>query len=512
MRRYIFSDKTAGLEILDFDVLIIGSGIAGLYAGLHIDPTKRTAIVSKADLTLCSSWLAQGGIAAVIDPNDRFESHMEDTLKAGAGLCDVQAVEVLVHEGPENIRELVKLGVPFDTDPEGELMITREGGHSCRRIVHCGGDATGRETTRRLGELVLERENITMLYNTFLVDILTTDSSAAGAIVICDGKPKLIRCPNIILATGGIGALYNHTTNTSSAVGDGIAAAARAGAKIVNMEMVQFHPTTMTPQAGQSERRFLISEAVRGEGGILRNHDGEPFMQGKHELADLAPRDIVTREIIREMRRTGRDKVYLDVSSMTEEFFSKRFPTIYGECVKYGIHVPNMWIPVTPSQHYQMGGIETNLDGMTNIKGLYACGECAWTGIHGGNRLASNSMLECLVFGRRAANSVNANMNRGTEVELVLSDKALSGGTEIFDIEGKRQKLRDVMTTYANAVRTKAGMKKGKKFVDELLSELESADLKSCAAYELYAMAQVANMVFTGAINRKESVGAHFVE
>lgn len=512
MRRYIFSGKTAGLEVLEYDVLIVGSGIAGLYAGLHIDPEKRTAIVTKADFEKSNSWLAQGGIAAVIDPKDDFKSHIEDTLKAGAGLCDLQAVEVLVREGPENINELVGFNVPFDTNPDGELMITREGGHSCRRIVHCGGDATGRETTRRLGELALERKNLDMLMGTYLVDILTEDGTVSGAIVF-DGDYKLIKCPNIIIAAGGIGALYNHTTNPIGAVGDGIAAAQRAGARVVNMELVQFHPTTLTPQTEQSGRSFLISEAVRGEGGILRNHDGEAFMQGKHELADLAPRDIVTREIIREMRRTGRDHVYLDVSSMTEEFFAKRFPTIYGECCKHGINVPHMWIPVRPSQHYLMGGIETNLSGMTSITGLYACGECAWTGIHGANRLASNSMLECLVFSRRAATHINAYSRALSDIKLTTSDIPLSGGSAFNgDISQKRQELRDIMTYKANAVRTRIGMAQCKRFTSALMDELEGVTLENCAQYEFYSMAQMADAIIAGAIAREKSIGAHYVE
>jgi L-aspartate oxidase len=511
MRRYIYSGETRGLETVEYDVLIVGSGIAGLYAGLHIDPDKRVAIVTKVNFDKSNSWLAQGGIAAVIDPKDHFESHIEDTLKAGAGLCDREAVEMLVKEGPENIRELVELDVPFDTNPEGELMITREGGHSCRRIVHCGGDATGRETTRRLGEIALERKNLDILFDTYLIDILTDGEEVTGAIVF-DKKPKIIKCPYIVIATGGIGALYNHTTNPSGAVGDGIAAAKRAGAKIVNMELVQFHPTTMIPQIGQSERRFLISEAVRGEGGILRNHLGEAFMQGKHELADLAPRDIVTREIIRELRRTGSGHVYLDVSSMSEEFFSRRFPTIFGECRKYGINVPNEPIPVGPAQHYVMGGINTDLDGKTNIGGLYACGECAWTGIHGGNRLASNSMLECLVFGRRVARHINGNPR--TPSEIAVSDKPLSGKIPLAPgyVEAKRAELRNVMTAEANAVRTRAGMERGLKFVRDLLAELDSAKLETRDEYELYSMASVADEIFTGAINRKVSVGAHYVE
>lgn len=511
MRRYIYSGATSGLEEIVTDVMIVGSGIAGLYSALHIDPDKQVLIMSKVDFEKSNSWLAQGGIAAVIDPKDHFESHVEDTIKAGAGLCDLAAVETLVKEGPENIKELVEMNVPFDTNPEGELLITREGGHSCRRIVHCGGDATGRETTRRLGEIALERKNLHFMFNTYLIDILTEDGHVTGAIVF-DGKPKLVRCPNIILATGGIGALYLQTTNPTGAVGDGIAAAGRAGANIKNMELVQFHPTTMTPQSGQIERRFLISEAVRGEGGILKNRFGEAFMKGKHPLADLAPRDIVTREIIKEMERVGDDKVFLDVSSMSGEFFAKRFPTIFGECRRFGINVPSDLIPVRPAQHYLMGGIKTDLDGATDVPGLYACGECASTGIHGGNRLASNSMLECLVFGRRAALAAAADGRRSPENAgfngAVLSDKA-ERPDEYF-IE-KRKELRKVMTADANAVRTPKGLSHGRKFVSALIAELDDTKLTTRAGYELYSMASAADYIITGAINRKESVGAHYV-
>ncbi len=511
MRRYIFSGSTEGLPIVECDVLIVGSGIAGLYAGLHIASEKKTIIITKADFDKGSSWLAQGGIAAVIDKSDTFESHIADTLKAGAGICDTKAVEVLVKEGPENIKELIKLGVPFDLNPEGELMITREGGHSCRRIVHCGGDATGKETTKRLGEVVLEKGKPEVKFDTYLIDILTEDGEVTGAIIF-DGEAKIIKCRDIILATGGCGAIYKHTTNQAGAIGDGIAAAERAGAEIKGMEFVQFHPTTMMPQEGQSERRFLISEAVRGEGGILKNHKNEAFMQGKHELADLAPRDIVTREIIKEMRRTGKENVFLDVSSMSEEFFAKRFPTIYAECRKYGINVPEAQIPVRPSQHYLMGGINTDIDGATNIKGLYACGECAWTGIHGGNRLASNSMLECLVFSRRAANRINADERAGKK-DITPSAKPLSGGADItFDAIKKRDELRLVMTDKANAVRTKEGMAECKAYTANLLSELADVTLDSDEKYHLYAMAQVADRIITSAMERKESVGAHYVE
>ncbi len=510
MRRYLYSCDSSKLPRINYDVLIIGSGIAGLYASLHIDPSLKCAVITKVDLENSNSWLAQGGIAAVIAPDDKFESHVEDTLKAGAGLCDENAVRVLVEEGPQNIKELIELNVPFDTNPEGELQITREGGHSCRRIVHCGGDATGRETTRRLGEIALERKNVSVLFRTYLIDILTDNGKAYGALVY-DNEPKILVAPNIIISTGGIGNLYNYTTNPRGAVGDGIASAERAGAVIENMEMVQFHPTTLiSPQ--HSDRLFLISEAVRGEGGILKNHQGEAFMRDVHPMKDLAPRDIVTRAILAELKRTGETNVFLDVSSMTDEFFSKRFPTIYGECQHFGINVPKDMIPVRPAQHYLMGGIKTDINGMTNIDGLYACGECACTGIHGANRLASNSVLECLVFGRRAARHICAS-NRSLNRDEVLDFDTFVEGRDVGIGEAAevRRVIRDTMTEYANAVRTTAGIKKGYDIIAGILEKYESVALHSPAAYEIYNMAESAMMVFRGAMARKESVGAHYL-
>lgn len=512
MKRYIYSQNEP-CEIIKTDVLIVGSGIAGLYAALNLPENLSVLLIAKVPAEESNSWLAQGGIASVIDPNDHFESHIEDTLKAGAGICDLEAVTTLVREGPENIQRLVELLVPFDKKEDGGLMITREGGHSCRRIVHCGGDATGRETTKRLFELAAQRENISLSYDSYLIDLLTEDEQVTGAIVSINGSAVIIHCPNIILATGGIGALYEHTTNPAGAVGDGICAASRAGAEIVNMEFVQFHPTTMIPQSGQHERRFLISEAVRGEGGILKNHLGEAFMKDKHPLADLAPRDIVTREIIKEMRRIGDDTVWLDVSSMDEDFFAKRFPTIFGECRKFGIKVPFDKIPVRPAQHYLMGGIKTDLNARTKLRGLYACGECACTGVHGGNRLASNSMLECLVFGRRAAKSIAESFVSPSSIDLELPKLDFSGieRSEAY-FEQKRAELRSTMTLYANAVRTQKGMEKGKSFIDSLIAELDGSRLCSRAGYELYSMAVTAEHIFNDAIARTVSVGAHYIE
>ncbi|MBO7148663.1 MAG: L-aspartate oxidase [Clostridia bacterium] len=512
MRRYIYSDSLDGLEIYNYDVLVIGSGLAGIYAALHISADKSCALVTKVNIESSNSWLAQGGIAAVIDPSDNFSSHVEDTLKAGAGMCDPEAVEVLVKEGPDNIRELVEMNVPFDTNIEGELMITREGGHSCRRIVHCGGDATGRETTKKLGEIALTRKNITPFFTTYMIDIITDNGKAVGGIFRNTETDKtfIIRSSNIIISTGGIGALYNHTTNPRDAIGDGIAAAMRAGAEVLNMEMVQFHPTTLLPHSN-SDRLFLISEAVRGEGGILKNHERKAFMKGKHELADLAPRDIVTRAILEELKRSGKTHVFLDVSSMTKEFFSHRFPTIYNECTDFGINIPEDMIPVRPAQHYLMGGVRTNLWGMTNVEGLYACGECAWTGIHGANRLASNSMLECLVFGRRAAQHINEKPM--PEHSFKLPDTLVSGDEAISDkyVNGTKGKIRDIMTEFAGPVRTEKGLAEGAGKIYRIYNGLQDKKLVKKQDFELYNMAENAYKILRDALARKESIGAHYI-
>lgn len=510
MKRYILNENLNNLPVEKTDVLIIGSGIAGLYAALNLDTSMKVTVVTKASIEKSNSWLAQGGIASVIAPDDIYESHIEDTLKAGAGLCDEAAVKLLVEEGPSDIRNLCDLSVPFDRDAEGELLITREGGHGRRRIVHCGGDATGRETTRRLGEIALARKNINCLFGTYLVDILTDEDGVCGA-VISDGQPKVMICSNIIIATGGAGYLYTTTTNPDGAVGDGIAAADRAGASIFGMELVQFHPTTLATDYWISKRAFLISEAVRGEGGILRNSKGEAFMQGKHPLADLAPRDIVTREIIKEMNRTGEDKMFLDVSSMTPEFFAKRFPTIFSECQTRGIDVPKDWIPIRPSQHYLMGGIKTDLDAQTNVKGLYACGECSSTGVHGANRLASNSMLECLVFGRRAATHIKENFRPAKETISLPDNSAKLAEISEEEVRAKIEFVRATVTKYAGPVRTPNGMAEGKRIIDELFAEAQNYKLTTETHFCYYNMLSCAKMILDGAIARKESIGAHYV-
>jgi len=517
-RRYVFNYIAGEPEIVKYDVVIVGCGIAGIYAALHISPDKKVIIINKGEIKSGSSYYAQGGIAAVMSKSDSYELHIEDTLTAGAGLCDVEAVKVLVSEGPENIYKLVKMNVPFDVNSEGELLITKEGGHRERRVVHCGGDATGRETTARLYHIALEKENITFKNNTSLIDILVDDGKAVGIIAKNseNERPFIIASSNIILATGGIGQVFNYTTNPRGAVGDGISAAYRAGAVIESMEMVQFHPTTLIPHY-ETDRLFLISEAVRGEGGILRNRMGEAFMKDVHPMADLAPRDIVTRAIYRELRRLADSCVFIDVGNMTKEYFSERFPTIYGECTKFNINIPIDFIPVSPAQHYQMGGIRTDLHARTNIDGLYACGETASTGIHGANRLASNSVLECLVFSRRCALYINDNFKNGDihKAELCYNrreDIKYNTQMDSHHIKGFVNEIKTNMSLYAGAVRTVDGLLFALERINRIMEYIDKTDIYTVEGLELYSVTQIARMIIESALDRKENIGAHFVE
>lgn len=511
MRKFIYNNTAKDCDIYDFDVVIIGSGIAGLYCALHINSELQVAVITKANIDESNSYLAQGGIAAVISKEDQFIGHIQDTLTAGAGLCDEAAVKVLVEEGPENIRELIDMQIPFDVNSEGDLLITREGGHHMHRIVHCGGDATGKETTKQLGRLAATKENLHFFMESYLVDLLTDDDGVCGALVTVGDDYKILKTKNLVIATGGIGQLYKYTTNPVGAVGDGIAAAARVGATLSNMEMVQFHPTTLIPN-DNPERLFLISEAVRGEGAVLRNYRGEAFMQGKHPLADLAPRDVVTREIIKELKLNGGDRVFLDTSSMTTEFFSNRFPTIFRQCGEQGIRLTSDFIPVRPAQHYFMGGVKTDVDGKTNIKGLFCCGECAESGIHGGNRLASNSVLECLVFGRRSARYINDNFRPcdGKKPQLIVDSASLVVHTNEFFSQIEKI-IKTTMSEYAGPERSFKGMLKGITVLSELEEQLDATYLATQYHYKVNNMLQNSLAILTSAYNRKNSVGAHYI-
>lgn len=509
MRRYLDLENLIDAN-RTFDVIIVGGGVAGLYAALNLREDFSCCLITKESIDISNSWLAQGGIAAAISKGDLPQYHYEDTLVAGAGLVNKDAVKILVEEGPEEIKTLLKWQVPFDLDEDGDLKITREGGHRRRRIVHAHGDGTGRETIKALARLVARKESITFLPNTFLLDIVTTGSSVRGVIIEEKGRKEILRAANVILCTGGSGQIYSHTTNPGIATGDGIGAALRAGAKVHDMEFVQFHPTGLYIE-GAKGRSFLISEAVRGEGGILRNKDGVAFMEGKHELKDLAPRDIVARHILEEMRKTGSKFVYLDITSKSKNYLSKRFPTIYGECLNQGIDISKEWIPVCPVQHYMMGGILTDLLGRTNIGGLFASGEVANTGVHGANRLASNSMLECLVFARRAAETIN---KQDKEDALLYTLEVESKELLPLDLDPGKLKeiIQDTMNQDAGVIRHLANLKRAQDKINRIYRTLDGVFIDSKEKAEAYNMALVALEILKAAIDRKESVGAHYRE
>ena len=511
MRRYIFDKGISVKETLCYDTVIIGGGIAGLYAAINLDSRLTCAILTKEGVDISNSWLAQGGIAAAVSHDDRPQYHYEDTITAGAGLCDTKAVRVLVEEGPGDIAALVALNVPFDLDEDGDLQIGREGGHRRNRIVHAHGDATGRETVKTLAAVAAAKENVSFLQNAFLVDILTKNGCAAGVLIHQDDGYKIIATQSIIVCTGGIGQLYIHSTNPSVATGDGIAAAFRAGACLQGMEFVQFHPTGLYSQTAES-RSFLISEAVRGEGGILKNNSGERFMIGQHPMNELAPRDIVARSITREMLKTGQDHVYLDITSESADFLSTRFPTIYSECFRRGIDISKDIIPVCPVQHYMMGGVATDLNGMTSIPGLYASGEVASTGVHGANRLASNSMLECLVFGRRAARHISETHGGKKQgiPDLPLIQESVPGrAADAFKL---KQRIREIMSRDCWVIRNKADLTSGLNEMNEIMQILESAVLDSKDLMEALNMATISVEILNAALQREKSVGAHYRE
>ena len=509
--RYAASKHIEIAETLDFDVVVIGMGLAGLYTALHIDDSRSCCVLTKERLDLSSSWLAQGGIAAAIEEDDAPDLHAEDTLIAGAGLCNPEAVKVLADEGPDDIHTLQTMHVPFDQDEEGCLLVGREGGHRRHRVLHAGGDATGRETVKALAALAGKRQNITLMGHTFLVDVLLDENNTVwGALIHAKGTYRILRTRFLVIATGGIGQVYQTSTNPPVATGDGIAAAVRAGAKLNHMEFVQFHPTGFW-RANQTGQAFLVSESVRGEGAILRNANGEAFMAGQHELKDLAPRDIVARAIYREMEQAGTDHVYLDIRHRDREFLQQRFPTIFNGCMEAGIDISRDLIPVSPVQHYLIGGIQTDLFGHTNIPGLYATGEAASTGVHGGNRLAANSMLECLVFSRRAATDINELLKAGISPHQPdFAPPPQYRSTFPVDKPVLRRRIQDIMHTHAAVARDAMGLNQALLEVQTIRHALEQTFDDSRDYIELLNIATVAEAILEGALARTESAGAHY--
>jgi len=507
------------VQELDFDVLIVGSGLAGLSAALRLAPTHRVAVVTKRAITDGSSQWAQGGIAAVLGEGDSFEAHVQDTFVAGAGLCAPDATRLVVEQAPECIAWLRALGVPFSME-EGRLHLTREGGHSERRIVHAA-DATGAAVQRTLIDAVRATPGITVFEQHTLVDLITArklgrpGQACLGLYALDEAADtvRTFRAPHTLIATGGAGKVYLYTTNPDTSTGDGIAAAWRAGCRVANMEFIQFHPTCLYHPHAKS---FLISEAVRGEGGVLKLPaalGGERFMPAHDERAELAPRDVVARAIDFEMKRHGLDCVFLDISHRSPRFLHEHFPNILAHCASLGIDITCESIPVVPAAHYTCGGVLTALDGRTDLQGLYAVGEAACTGLHGANRLASNSLLECMVFAQAAARSIGAS-GPSERIDLpAWDDSRVQDADEAVVISHNWDELRRFMWDYVGIVRTNKRLERAMHRIALLKSEIQefygqfhvTRDL-----LELRNLVQAAELIVRSAQARHESRGLHF--
>jgi len=508
-------------------VLVVGSGIAGLTFALKAAEHGDVLVVTKKERAASSTNYAQGGIAAVMSPDDSPELHVRDTLVAGAGLCHLRAVEDLVREGPARARDLIDWGVRFTRSAGDKLSLGREGGHSRRRILHAG-DLTGREIERALLHAVAEHPRIRLVEDLQAVDLLVADDDdgnrrCAGALLLEHRTGRLLEVETalVLLATGGLGQAYRHTTNPEIATGDGVAMAYRAGVRIANLEFVQFHPTALYPA---QERAFLISEAVRGEGAVLRRMDGTALMDGVHPLASLAPRDIVARTIDLELKQTGAAHVWLDLSPIPTAEIETRFPGIFAECVERGIDIRREPVPVVPAAHYSCGGVLTDAQGCTSLAGLYAAGEVSCTGVHGANRLASNSLLEAVVYSHRAALHVERELEAATRFRGARARHATgatrgaaadegSGPVRLEgETDGTRSRLRDLMWEDAGIARTTARLDEAAQELERLRDAADTlfAAHVDTATVELRNLAEVAALIVACARLRLESRGLHW--
>ena len=497
------------------DVIVVGSGIAGLTAALRLrQRVDRVLLVTKTVLSEGSTQWAQGGIAAALDPADSPQEHLHDTLVAGAGICDQEAVTILVSEGPARVRELVALGTEFDRGPDGEISLTREGGHRRDRIAHAGGDATGKEISRALIAAlhrVKDDPGIEVLEHALVVDLLQDkDARVCGVTlhVIGEGQNDGVgaaRARAVVLATGGIGQVYSSTTNPSVATGDGLAAALRAGAVIADLEFVQFHPTVLWLGEGSSGQQPLISEAVRGEGAFLVDGDGVRFMQGVHDQADLAPRDVVAKAMVARMAVTGADHVYLDARHLGKDFLERRFPSIVARCRELGFDPATQLLPVAPAQHYASGGVRTDLVGRSSLAGLYACGEVSCTGVHGANRLASNSLLEGLVFAHRIADNITARLSAG---DLTPADPLVRTDDTTLVAGDQRTSIQRAMTLGAGAVRSADLLAQGAKTL-EVIADSAQGPTADPDSWETSNLLHVGQLLTAVAALREETRGGH---
>ena len=507
----------------DYDFLVIGTGIAGLSFALNACRHGKVAVITKREALESNTAWAQGGIACVTSAVDSFDSHLADTVDAGAGLCNEAVVRTIVSEGPERIRDMVDWGVNFDTNADGSPRLGREGGHSERRILHVG-DTTGKEIATKLLDAARSEPGIDILGHHFVVDLVTTGKLGLAAenrviglyVLDCEsGAVETLRSDRVVLSTGGCGRVYLYTTNPNIATGDGVAMAWRAGAVIANMEFVQFHPTCLYhPEV----KNFLITEALRGEGATLIGADGNAFMEKYDQRKSLAPRDIVARAIDREIKKTGSQCVYLDVTHQSREFLEERFPNIYATCAKLGIDIAKEPIPVVPAAHYQCGGVQTDVNGATSIPGLYAIGEVACTGLHGANRLASNSLLEGAVLARRACDGLLRTRPLDHVGNAPISlPKWESGDVQDVDelvvIYHNWDEIRRLMWDYVSIVRTSKRLQRAATRLRNLKKEVEefywnfkiTADL-----LELRNLVDTAALIVDAAAARRESRGAHF--
>ncbi|MEU4272410.1 L-aspartate oxidase [Streptomyces sp. NPDC026092] len=504
---------------IDADVVVVGSGVAGLTAALRCTAAGlRTVVVTKARLDDGSTRWAQGGIAAALGDGDTPEQHLDDTLVAGAGLCDTEAVRLLVTEGPDAVRRLIATGADFDKTDDGEIALTREGGHHRRRIAHAGGDATGLEISRALVEAIRDG-GLRTIEHALVLDLLKDeDGRTAGVTLHVMGEGQhdgvgAVHAPSVVLATGGMGQVFSATTNPAVSTGDGVALALRAGAEVSDLEFVQFHPTVLFLGADSEGQQPLVSEAVRGEGAHLVDADGVRFMLGQHELAELAPRDIVAKAIMRRMQERGAEHMYLDARHFGADMWEHRFPTILAACRSHGIDPVTEPIPVAPAAHYASGGVRTDLTGRTTVPGLYACGEVACTGVHGANRLASNSLLEGLVFAERIADDI---ATRGPHPEGL---PVVPAGPTVLPLLAPetRVRIQRIMSANAGVLRSAESLGTAADALEALsLSATEDHFGKTAEpgveSWETTNLLCVARVLVAAALEREETRGCHWRE
>jgi len=508
--RYLINFDIEDLPGLHFDLVVVGSGVAGLSTALRAARNYRVALITKASLTRTTTSFAQGGIASALSADDSPELHFEDTVRVGKGLCEEEAVWVLVREGPKRVMELVdEVGAEFDMSG-GRLDLTTEGGHSRPRVAHARGDATGSEVEASLTRRLLGNRRISIFEHYYVIDVLTVGGRCAGVLGmdVEEGTVDYFLAPVVVLAMGGMGQLYTVTTNPDICTGDGVSMSLRAGAEVADVEFLQFHPTSLhLPESP----RWLISEALRGEGAILVDHEGKRIMEGIHPLKDLAPRDVVVNEMVRVMKKQEEDHLFLKATHIPPEKLKERFPSIYQHCLEAGIDITQVPIPVSPAAHYMSGGVVTDLNGRTRVRGLYACGEVANTGVHGANRLASNSLLEGLVFGRRITEDLVMAVEAGAEV---LED---AGGLSFkqkrsrlpVDIRLLRRFLQQTMMESVGFRRSRKKLEEAQEFLKKNIGVLQVEYLNP-QGFELQNMVTLAWLMVRAALEREESRGCHY--